>query len=291
MSVATLRSDPRPSKEEAASTLQRGHGVAEIAFVCEGSTTRLKHLFQQTPCRVLFPTPEIGDPKLAVLLTTSGGLTGGDDMRLAAQLEPKAQATLTTQAAEKLYRSLGPDVRMDNRFTIAEGAYLEYLPQESIFFDGARLQRQNHVAVAPGGSFLACEMMVFGRAARHERLQSGRIHDSWRVRSGGKLVWADTMVLEDDIAAQLRAPLAFADSTAIATALYVSPDAERFLPLVRKLIDGGACRVGVSMVNGLLLCRLFGASAAAVRAELVRYLRGLRAAAGWPARLPRVWSS
>jgi urease accessory protein len=291
MSVATLRFDPRPSQKEAAPTLQRGDGVAEIVFVREDGATRLKHLYQQTPCRVLFPTPEIGDPKLAVLLTTSGGLTGGDEIRLATRLEPEAQATLTTQAAEKIYRSNGPDVRMDNRFTIAEGAYLEYLPQETIFFDGARLLRQNNVTISPGGSFLACEMMVFGRAARQERLQSGRIHDSWRVRSDGKLVWADTMVLEDDIAAQLRAPLAFAGATAIATALYASPDAERFLPLVRKLIDGSACRVGASMVNGLLLCRLFGTSAADVRAELVRYLRGLRAAIGWPARLPRVWSS
>jgi len=289
MSVATLRYEPAP-KAEPAATLQRGRGVAELAFRRDGATTKLAHLFQQTPCRVLFPLPEIGDPALAVLVTTSGGLTGGDEIRLEARIMPAAHATLTTQAAEKLYRSLGPDVQVDHRFTIEDGAYFEYLPQETILFDGARLSRRNHATVAAAGRFLACEMIVFGRAARGEQVTRGRVHDSWRIWRDGRLVWADALALGADIAAQLAAPLGFGGATALATALYAGDDAEGLLPLARKLAQASAGHGGATIVNGLLLARFFGAPAAEVRADLARFTRGLRAAGGWPARLPRVWN-
>lgn len=288
MSVATLRFEA-PALA-APVPLQRGHGAAELVFVHRDARTRLRHLDQRTPCRVLFPEPEHSDPTLAVLLTTSGGLTGGDELRVAVTASAKAQATITTQAAEKIYRSLGADVRIDVGLTVEPGAYLEYLPQETILFEGARLARRNRAAVAPSGTLLACEMVVFGRAAHGERLTQGRLYDAWHISRGDTLRWTDALALEGDIGARLQSPFGFAGAEALATALYVGDDAERHLPLARKLAQSGACRGSASLVQGVLIARFLGSPAQDVRRALVHYLSFLRAAAGWPARLPRNWS-
>jgi urease accessory protein len=292
MSAAISRSDaPSPAAVAAARVpLQRGQGAAEIIFARRGDKTTLRHLYQRTPCRILFPDAEAGDPAQAVLVTTSGGLTGGDSIRVGATALSGSSATLTAQAAEKLYRSLGPDVRIDVTLSAEDDAYLEYLPQETILFDGARLARRTSVAVAPGGRLLTCEMLVFGRAAHDERLTHGRLYDGWRVRRDGKLVWADAFALDGDIGARLQSPFAFAGAEALATALYAGDDAARLLTLARKFAEDGASRGGASLVGGVLVARFLGAPAKDVRADLARFIWRLRAAIGWPARLPRVWN-
>src|SRR3974390_3169761 len=126
MSVVTLRSEtPVAGIAAAGPSLQRAHGAAEVVFSRRGDETTLTHLYQQTPCRVLFPWAEPGDPALAVLLTTSGGLTGGDSLRIQAAATRGAAMTLTTQAAEKLYRSLGSDTTIAVDLAVEEDAYLE----------------------------------------------------------------------------------------------------------------------------------------------------------------------
>jgi urease accessory protein len=293
MSVAISRYETPAALAAAAAILprlQRGQGIAEIVFARRGNRTRLAHLYQRTPCRVLFPDAEIGDPTLAVLLTTSGGLTGGDSLRIDATALAGASATLATQAAEKLYRSLGPNTRIDISLDVAEGAYLEYLPQETIVFDGARLARRTRAQVAPGGWLFGCEMLVFGRAAHDERLRQGRVFDSWQLRRGPELLWADALALDGDIGARLESPFAFDGAEAIATAVYVGDDAAALLPFARKLAESGASRGSATLVRSVMLARFFGAPAAAVRADLSRYICGCRAALGWPARLPRVWT-
>jgi len=284
MSVVTLRSEPLRAAESPIPHLERGSGAAEIVFKRRGDATVLARLAQQTPCRVLFPASEPGDPPLAVLLTTSGGLTGGDALRVRVGVERGGCAGVTTQAAEKIYRSLGPDVRIDVTLAIDEDATLEYLPQETILFDRARLARRTTIDVARGGRLLAAEMLVFGRAARGEMLRTGRVFESWRVRRGGRLVWADALSLDHDIAARLADPFAFAGARALATLVYVGEAAEALLPRARELAAGAA-----SLVRGVLIARLFGPSAQAVRDRLARLLAGLRQAIGLTHALPRIW--
>jgi urease accessory protein len=232
----------------------------------------------------MFPEPEEGDPPLAVLLTTSGGLTGGDDIRIAVSVEDGAAVVVSTQAAEKIYRSLGPDVTIEVVFDIAGDARLEYYPQETILFDGARLRRCTEANIAPGGNFAAAEMLVFGRQARGERLTRGYLLDGWRVRRDGRLVWVDRLALDDDVAATLDDPFALDGAAAIATALHVGADVTQLLPEARDLADGAA-----TIVNGLLVARIFGPSPQEVRDRLTRYLSEMRGLMGLAPRLPRVW--
>jgi urease accessory protein len=292
MSVAILRSECPSASEESVShaALERGDGSAELRFERRGAATALAHLYQRSPCRVLFPNASSDDLPVAVMVTTSGGLAGGDRLRIEIGAGAGAKAVVTAQAAEKVYRSLGPDTRLEIALAVDAGAWLEWLPQETILFEGARLDRRTRAEVAEGGRLLACEMAVFGRTARGERFTQGLLHDRWSVRRAGRLAWVDALRLEDAIGERLASPFGFDGATALATALYVGPDAAALLPLARALALDCEARAGVSLVNGALLARFLGREAREVRADLAAYLSHLRrAAAGLPAIMPRVW--
>jgi len=293
MSVAILRSDrPGIAEQSIAQTpLERGDGRAELRFERRGGATALAHLYQRSPCRILFPNAASGDLPVAVMVTTSGGLAGGDRLHIEVEAGAAAAAVVTAQAAEKIYRSLGPDTRIEIALAVEAGAWLEWLPQETILFEGARLARRTAADIAEGGRLLACEMAVFGRTARGERFTRGLLSERWTIRRGGALAWMDALVLEEEIAERLASPFGFGGATAMATALYVGPDAAALLPLARALALDGEARAGASLVNGVLLARFLGADARDVRAHLAAYLSYLRrAAAGLPATMPRVWN-
>ncbi len=294
MSVVTLRSE-RPDRSAAARSspvFERCDGTSELRFTRKDGVTSVAHLFQRSPCRVLFPNAPPDDLPLAVLLTTSGGLAGGDRIRISIGAEDGAQAVVTSQAAEKIYRSLGPDTRVDVALAVSAHAWLEWLPQETILFDRGRLSRRTTVEIEPGGRLLAAETIVFGRTARGERLSTGLLHDRWRVRIAGNTRWVDAIRLDGDIRSRLDAPAGFDGATAIATAIYVGADAASLLPLARALALDSDSRAGATLVDGILLARFIGRDARILRTDLARYLADLRrAAAGLPARVPRLWQT
>jgi urease accessory protein len=270
--------------------LERGHGVAEIVFEKRGPVTRLSHLYQRAPCRVLTPLSEAGEPPQAVLLTTSGGLANGDKLDLSLSVGPDSAAAITTQAAEKVYRARDEEpVHLRARIDVATGAWLEWLPQETILFEGARFNRRAIAKVASGGRLLACDTVVFGRLASGERFSRGFLHDSWDIRRDGRLSWRDALRLDEGVADTLSSPGGFGGAEAIASAFYIGDDAAGHLETARTLIDAGRARSGVTLVNDILVARWLG-DAVAVRAALADFLIRFRAAVGgWPARLPRVW--
>lgn len=270
--------------------LERGDGAAEIGFALRDGATRLAHLYQRAPCRVLTPSVEVGDPPQAVLITTSGGLADGDAISLGLAVESGAAATITTQAAEKIYRARDTapaHVRVSAK--VGKGAALEWLPQETILFDGARCDRRTVADVAPGGRLLACEMVVFGRLASGERFTKGFLHDGWDIRRNSRLIWRDGLRLDNGMTEAMAATAGFADAHAIASAFYVADDAAEYLAAARALLRDDGPRGGVTLVNGVLLARWLG-EATAVRGALSYYLANIRqTVAGYPARLPRVW--
>lgn len=270
--------------------LERGDGAAEIRFQRRGGVSALAYLYQHAPCRVLFPKPPTGELPTAVMLTTSGGLTGGDRIAISIAAETGAQATVTTQAAEKIYRSAGPDCVIDVNLSVERDSWLEYLPQETILFEGARLRRRTQATVAPGGRLLAGEMLVFGRLARGELFRHGLMREEWRVRREGPLAWMDVLLLNGEIEAKLDAAAGFDGARALASSVYVGDDAPSLLETARALTVEGDCRCGVSLVRGVLVARFLGPDPVRVRQALMRYLGGMReTAAGLSNRMPPVW--
>ena len=135
-------------------------GAAEIRFDRRDGVTRLAQLYQRDPLRVLFPTPAAGDPPVAVIVTTSGGLVAGDRLDIRVELVPGAVAHVTAAAAEKVYRSTGRTTTIKQTLSIGPGAALEFLPPETILFDGARLRRETRVNLASGSGFLGGDIVL-----------------------------------------------------------------------------------------------------------------------------------
>jgi urease accessory protein len=273
---------------EIASTRPRlFEGVAEVSFERRNGKTVLADLHQKPPLRVLFPRTD--DPlPLAVLANTAGGLVGGDRMATTVTVGPDAAVAVTGQAAEKVYRSLGAETVVSNRLVAREGAWLEWLPQETIVFDRARLRRRMLIDLSADARVLAGEILVFGRVARGERIASGMIHDAWEVRRDGRIVWADALHLDGDIQATLAAPASFGGSLAYATMIYAAPDAAAHLEALRETLgeaDGAATCLGP-----LLVARWLSPDPYRLRQAFGRTWRSLRQQArGLPAQLPPIW--
>jgi urease accessory protein len=273
----------------------RVSGTAEIGFASRDGATRLAHLFQHEPLRVLFPTPEPGDAALAVLVTTSGGLVAGDRIAFTVRAEPGSVAHVTSSAAEKIYRSTGATTEITQAFSVGREASLEYLPPETILFDGARLRRHTVVETSPGAGFLGGGILVFGRRARGEHLTHGLLHDQLEFRRDGKLVWGDALHLDADIAAIIAEPACFDGAAACATLVLAPPagDPGKFIDSARAAqlrSQSVNLRAGVTTVAGLLVARWLAEDPMPLRrayADLACHLR--HAAFGLPARLPRLW--
>lgn len=264
---------------------QRSTGRAELVLGAAPSGARPRHLFHAAPLRWLFPEADPGDMPVGALVNVAGGLAGGDALASSLVLEPGTRFTATTPAAEKIYRSLGEPTRIAATVELAEEACCEWLPQETILFDGARLVRSLDLALAPGARLLAAEMLVFGRAARGERLRHGALRDRWRLRRGGRLAWADALCLDDPPDTALDSRFAMGGAGAVATLLLAGPDATAQRDLARDLAAGGA-----SLAAPDVLVARWAGEAGAVRESLGRAIAALRSAAfGLPSRLPRLW--
>lgn len=263
-----------PAMPAAGSRHQRVNGRARIVFGQDG----VRDLLQVAPARLMFPRARGGDFPLVVTVTTSGGLTGGDRLSLDIVLDPGATATIVPQAAEKLYRALADEAptRIETRITLGAESRCEWLAQEAILFDNSRMRRTLNIDMAADARVLAMEMLVLGRGAMGERYTKGLIHDAWRVRRDGVLVWADALHIAgafDDLGG---APFGMGDATALATLIYAGPDAEAQLELARGLVEppGG----GATALDGLLIVRLIDADPARLRREVMRVAGVLRAA-------------
>jgi urease accessory protein len=278
-----------PCEVQPASTttgrLQRAEGVARIAFRRRLGRTALSSLYQRGATRVRLPRPDRADLPEAVLLNTAGGIAGGDRYATEIELDDHASAIVTTPAAEKIYRSLGPDARVDCRLRLATGARLEYLPQETILFDRARLARRLQIDMAADAELIALEAIVFGRTAMGERVVWGLLVDQWRLRRGGRLVFADTLRLDGPVHATLAGPATGGGAIALATILCAGPRAMDLLDAARAALAGAMHPAGASTWNGLLVVRMAAPDGAALRRTLTLVLMALRE--GRP--LPPVW--
>jgi urease accessory protein len=267
-------------------------GLARLGFEAAGGRTRLQLLEQRTPLRVLFPRVPADEALEAVLLNTGGGVVGGDRLEVEVAAGRGATVRVTSQAAEKIYRSLGPASTLQLRLQVAEEALLEWQPQETILFDRCNFVRQLMLELAPAARAMVGEITVLGRTAHGEALQRGAIRDRWSVRRGGRLLWADALRLEGDLAARLRDPFGLGGARALATLIYAADDAQGWLAPARELVAADGVASGVTCLPGVLIARWLGPDARLLRAAYARFAARLRAlVAGLPERLPTVWST
>ena len=267
-----------------------GHGRLELSFVRRGSVTALARLYQQTPLRAFLPRHDCGDLAVAAIANVGGGLVGGDRASVDLAIGAGAAALVTSQAAEKVYRSPGPDCVVENRLAVAAGGWLEWCPQETILFDRARLRRSLRLDLAPDARAMLGETLVLGRLASGERALRGLLHDRIEVRIDGVLRWRDALRLDGEFAALLEAPAGLRGARVVTTFVYAGEDAAARLELARDLLPAAPVRAGATLVDGLLVARLLAEDPLALRGGFALFWSRFRAAVGGlPPVLPRLW--
>lgn len=283
---------PPGGSASVAAAMQRARGRVRVAFAADQEgVTRLTTLYQAGSGKARLPRPPGGTPPVAVLLNTAGGLTGGDRFAIDIEIGDGASAVATTQAAERVYRRLAGTARVETRLSVGRDAVLSWLPQETIVFDGAGLERSLDITLAGSGRLLACETIVLGRAAMGETVRTVEVRDRWSLSLDGRLVFADRLRLVGDAEAILAGPATGGGARALATIVLAGAGAAERLEPVRAAIDaavaaaGGGVEAGASALDGVVVARLLAGSATALRETLARLLAALD---GRP--LPRVWS-
>lgn len=257
-------------------SFQRIKGAARISF---GSDNGLGQLYQQGSAKIMLPRCHGPVPE-AVFLNTAGGLTGGDQLAYRVSLDAGAQLTATTQTAERAYASAGGVAEVNIAFTLEPEAHIDWLPQETILFDGSALRRTTRVELASGSTCLMAEMLTLGRAAMGETVETLDLVDRRIITRDGTPVFIDPFRLTgEDIAQTTAAGLGAA--TALATIILISPDAEDRLAQLRRELP--QCAVA-SAWDGKLVVRAMSPDPYRLRrtiAALLKHLRGTD--------LPRVW--
>jgi urease accessory protein len=269
---------------QARSWLTRTEGSVRLGFVRDGAETRLAALRQAGAARVRFPKPAGNAHPEAVLLNTAGGLTGGDRIDIHVSLADRCEATVTSAAAEKIYRSLGDATEIAIDVQLGESSSCCWLPQATILFNAANLDRRTRVDMAADARFLGVEMLIYGRTAMGEDVRRGAIRDAWRVHRDGRLVFADTTRVTGAVADALDRDATLDGARATAMLIYVAPDAGQQLDAVRTLLEPASSVTGASTWNGVLLVRAAARNGRDLQRDLLPIITRL---SGRP--LPRVW--
>ena len=260
----------------------RAIGVARLVAKTRGRLSVIGDLHQAGSSRLLFPRSDAG--LTGVLLNTAGGMTGGDRFAVSGTAQDASRLTLTTQAAERVYRAQpGTEARLTTTLRAGAAARIDWLPQETILYDHSALRRSLDVHLAADAVFLAVEPLVFGRAAMGEVLNVATLHDRVRVWRDDALIFADQTRICGPVHALLQSPFTAGGAGAMAAVIYAAPDAEGFLAPLRALLPP-AC--GISPIRpGVLFARLLAADSYELRKILVPLSTTLNRAP-----LPRVWT-
>jgi urease accessory protein len=261
----------------------RASGGVTASFALAHRGTRIADLHETGGFRFRFPTKDTHTCE-AVLINTGGGMTGGDQLTLYITAQEGADVVITTQAAEKIYRSQGADTVLETHIKAERNTTLAFIPQETILFSSAHVKRSLNVDLHSSSEFIAAESVVFGRAAMGEVLGQGSFKDRWRIRRDGKLIFAEDVKLCGSISDQLSQSAIASGAKACATVIMVSNQAEARIEAARELLADFCSEAGVSAWNGMLVLRILSPDASLLRTDLSRYLEWLRGTA-----LPRVW--
>jgi len=280
-------SKDRPSDRD----LQRADGCGRVILIGSEDGTRIEDVFERSPIRIMFPRTEHRAVQEAVLINTAGGIAGGDQFECSVTALPQASIAVTSQAAEKVYRALYEPARVATRLKARESAKLAWLPQETIVFNGARLQRTTEIELFSGAELLALEWLVLGRAAHGEVVVGGSITDSWRVKKDGRLIWADTFRITDVIFPHLKRKALLSNCNAIATLIWSGTYLDKRFDFLREIIPSLGCNCAATLVSGLIIIRFSAKESSDLKLVLRSFLEQFGPELGsGPFRVPKMWS-
>ncbi|WBY00575.1 urease accessory protein UreD [Ramlibacter tataouinensis] len=246
----------------------------------------MSDLLQEGCLKVRLPRPESDRVLEAVIINTSGGLTGGDVLSVEIEIGEGARACATTPGCERIYRSAGGEAVIEQHLRVGRSARLDWVPQETILFDGSRLKRRTEVQLDRGAELTLAEAILFGRAAMGETVKSGFFSDAWAIRRAGRLVFTDVIRICDAFQATMASPTALRSHVAMASLAHVGPDLEAKRDALRSSFTKLDCATaGASLVNGVLVARMVACTGMALRSALNQALVPLRGARP----LPRSW--
>ena len=260
----------------------RTAGRLEVRYIFADGATRIDALTEYGGYRLRFPTTHAAHIESSQI-NSGGGVVGGDSLDVTLHVGAGATAVHSTATAERIYRSIGPPARMNLVLQLQDGARLDWLPQEAILYSGARLHRRFDVDMAPDARLLMAEIVVFGRVAHCEVPGMGELRDHWRIRRGGRLVFAEAVRLDGHVADILARPAVAGGARSTGIVVAVSPDAEDRLGAVRAALGGARSDWGASAWNGLLIARFLG-TPEDVRRDIIRAVEVLAGRA-----MPRTW--
>lgn len=277
----------RPPEASTAAPMQRAAGRAAVGLRADGGRMRLSGLHQSGAAKAFLPRNHAPVPEV-VFLNTAGGLTGGDALSYTVELGPGAQALATTQTAERAYAASGGIARLNVDLRLGRDARLDWLPQETILYDGAALARTTRAELAPGARILMAEMIVFGRAAMGEVVTRLSFSDRREIWRGGRPVMIDPLAIDGPSLDPAHGPRAalLDGARAIATVALLGEGAEDAAETLRAALAGAESVIAaVSGWDGRCILRIRAADALPLKRAVARAIGILRGGAP----LPRVW--
>jgi urease accessory protein len=262
-----------------AATTLRTDGVARLKVERISGESVAMEIDEQGPLRLRFPRVRASDALEAVIVNTGGGVVGGDRLAFEIEAHEGASVAVTSQAAEKLYRSAGANASISVHLIAGDDAELLWLPQESILFDRACVVRTIDADLAAAASMTICESVVFGRTAMGERVASGLLRDRWRVRRDGKLAFADVLALDGPVGKILDGPAVARGAVAMATLVHCAQDAEAKVDAIRASFERDEVEAGASAFGGLIVARFVAPGAFELRAAILAAVEAIGAVA------------
>ncbi|MDP1653886.1 MAG: urease accessory protein UreD [Rhodocyclaceae bacterium] len=270
------------------------HASLALGFERRGADTILARREHHGPLRVQKPLyPEGREVCHAIVLHPPAGIAGGDQLRIDIDVGNAAQALLTTPGAGKWYRSAGPFAEQIVSIKVGAGGTAEWLPQESIVFDGAQARMRTTVDLKEGARFVGVETLCFGRRASGESFDRGSLRFATDIRSSGNLLWRERGNI-DGGSPLLESPIGLAGFSVCSTVLAAGIDVDAdTLAACRVVVSPEAdAQFGVSALPQLFVGRYLGHSAEAAREWFVTLWQYLRPALlGVPAQTPRIWNT
>lgn len=267
-----------------------------LGFADDGGVTRLVDRGHFGPLLVQKPLyPEGREVCQVVIIHPPGGVVGGDQLEIAAKVGASAHAQITTPGAAKWYKANGHVSRQEIKLEVGAGGSLEWVPQETIFFDNADVELGHQVVLGKEASYIGCEIFCFGRTASGESYSGGQIRQRTSIHHEGKLIWFEQLRLLGGSPA-MKSRLVLANSTVCATLIAVG----KTIPAtVLNAAREGACDIangaghfGVSQLKPVVVARYLGNSSETARRIMLHVWGLLRPAMlGREAMIPRMWNT